>query len=42
MDTLHALVCYSGAELARALWSRMGDETSNQLCGFIAFLTAKL
>jgi hypothetical protein len=31
LDTLHALLCYNGAELARALWSKMSDDASNQL-----------
>jgi hypothetical protein len=37
MDTLHALLCYNGAELARALWSKMGDDAANKLYCFRHF-----
>jgi hypothetical protein len=36
MDTLHALLCFNGAELARALWGTMNDDASNQLYQFDA------
>ena len=42
IDTLHALLCYNGAELARALWSKMGDDATNKLYCFHYFREVQL